>query len=130
MIFGKDKPNREVAVPSTHENKGEAGTKPSRAPYVSGIVVLACYLSFIGASFFWEGWIDDMLRNHYVFFVGVPFAGLTAHFLVGTLENTRGKIEFEVVGMKFRGASGPIIMWVLVFLAIVVASRLVWGLSP
>lgn len=115
-------------MPSTHENKGGVETKPSRAPYVSGIIVLACYLPFITASFFLGGWINELLRDHYVFFVGVPFAGLIAHFLVGTLENTRGKIEFEVLGMKFKGASGPIVMWVLVFLAIIFAIRLVWEL--
>ncbi len=116
-------------MPST-ENKHEVQTKPSRAPYVSGTVALTCYLAFIGSSFFWGGgWISDKLRTHYVFFVGLPFAGLLAHFLVGTLENTRGRIEFEVLGMKFRGASGPIVMWVVVFLTITLAIRLVWELQ-
>ncbi len=61
--------------------------------------------------------------------MGLPFAGLLAYFLVGTLENTRGKIEFEFIGLKFKGASGPIIMWVVVFLTLVVSMRVVWPLT-
>ena len=69
-------------------------------------------MAFIGlVTFYWEGgWIVELFRVHYVFFVGLLFAGLLAYFLVGALENTRGKIEFEFLGLKFKGASGPIIM--------------------
>jgi uncharacterized membrane protein (DUF485 family) len=111
-------------------NEPEVRAKLSRAPYVSGIVALVCYLAFIVLSFLRQGgWLNVLLRDHYVFFVGLPFAALVSHFLVGTLEIARGRIEFEALGIKFKGASGPIIMWVVVFLAIVTAFRLVWGLS-
>jgi len=118
-------------MPPLTQAKDEPKGKRSLTPYISGLVALVCYLTFLGlATFSWKGgWINDLFRDHYLFFVGLPFAGLLAHFLVGTLENTRGQIEFEVLGMKFKGASGPIVMWVLVFLAIVVAIRLVWTLN-
>ena len=102
----------------------------SWAPIVVGVIALGCYLVFIASSWSWEeGWIIGLLQEHYVFFVGLPFAGFLAYFVVGTLENVRGQIEFEILGMKFKGASGPIVMWVVVFLAIVVAMRLVWPLQ-
>jgi len=103
----------------------------SKAPLISGLIALIFYLSFlILATFYWEsGWILSLFKDHYVFFVGLPFAGLLAHFLVGTLENARGRIEFEFATFKFKGASGPIIMWVIVFLAIVTAIKLVWPLQ-
>ena len=104
--------------------------RTSRAPIVIGVISLVCYLVFLASSWFWEGgWITRLFQEHYVFFVGLPFAGFLAYFVVGTLENVRGQIEFEALGMKFKGASGPIIMWVVVFLAIVVAMRLVWPLQ-
>jgi hypothetical protein len=31
--------------------------------------------------------------------------------------------------MKFKGASGPIVMWVLIYLAIVASISLVWPLG-
>jgi hypothetical protein len=113
-------------------NQGLAnGVKTSRAPFFAGVIALLCYLVLIGlVTFYWDdGWILDLFQGHYVFFVGLPFAGLVAYFVVGTLENTRGKIEFEFVGLKFKGASGPIIMWVVVFLALVVSMRAVWDLT-
>jgi len=104
--------------------------RKSVAPYLCGAIALTCYLAFIALSFWWDdGWILDLLHDHYVFFVGLPFAGLVAYFLVGTLENARGRIEFEAVGIKFKGASGPIIMWTIVFLSMVIAIRLSWSLN-
>jgi hypothetical protein len=101
----------------------------SRIPIVLGMIALLCYLLFIGSSFFLKGgWINELLQEHYVFFVGLPFSGFLAYFIVGTLESVRGEIEFEAMGIKFKGASGPIIMWVFVFLAIVISIRLVWNL--
>ena len=111
-------------------NAQKESAKPSRAPMIVGGVIFAGYIAFTVSTFFWQGgWISELLREHYVFFVGLPFAAMLAYFLVATLESTRGLIEFEALGMKFKGASGPIIMWVVVFLAIVVAIRLVWGLQ-
>ena len=68
------------------------------------------------------------MRNHYAFFVGVPFSAIVSYVLVSVLENTRGKIEFEAVGLTFKGASGPIVFWVLVFLAPIIAMRVTWVL--
>jgi len=105
-------------------------TPHSFAPIIVGVIALTCYLAFLSSSFFWEGgWITPLFKTHYVFFVGLPFAGFLAYFIVGTLENVRGNIEFEAVGIKFSGASGPIVLWVLVFLAIVIAIRLIWPLK-
>ena len=118
-------------MPQLEDNVGQIVSRKAFAPYLSGIIALICYLGLIyGVTFHWEGgWILPLFRDHYVFFVGLPFAGLLSHFLVGTLESSRGKIEFEVLGLKFKGASGPIIMWVIVFLAIVVSFRMVWSLA-
>ncbi len=116
-------------MPSAQEASGVRGT--SRAPYVPGAIALVCYLAFVGlGTFYWKtGWILVLFRTQYAFFVGLPFACMLAYFLVGTMENTRGNIEFEFVGLKFKGASGPIIMWVIVFLALVVSMRVIWGLT-
>lgn len=58
--------------------------------------------------------------------IGVPFCGTIAMFVVLMLRATQGPVEFEAVGFKFRGASGPIVMWVLCFLAAIVATKLLW----
>ena len=102
----------------------------SLAPRVVALVLLLIYGAFLAASFVLQGgWLATLLRDHYVFFVGLPFAALIAYVLVSLLENTRGKIELEALGVKFRGASGPLVMWVLVFLSLIVGIRLTWGLQ-
>lgn len=62
-------------------------------------------------------------------FVGVPFSAIIAYVLVSVLEHTRGRIEFEVLPLKFKGPSGPIVFWVIVFLELIVAIRMTWALS-
>jgi hypothetical protein len=58
--------------------------------------------------------------------LGIPFCAGTAMFVVLILRATQGPAEFEGLGFKFRGASGPIVMWVLCFLALVAATKLLW----
>ena len=66
------------------------------------------------------------LRDHLRAVVGIPMAGAAALSLVIILEVTWGNIEFEALGFKFRGASGPIVLWVFSFLAFVLALRVLW----
>ena len=61
--------------------------------------------------------------------IGLPFAALAALCLVLILEAKAGPIEFEALGFKFRGASGPLVLWIFCFLAIVVAIKTLW-ISP
>jgi hypothetical protein len=104
--------------------------KRAKAPAVLGAFCFIIYLLFIGSSFYWTGgWVNSLFRDHYVFFVGLPFSGFLAYFIVGTLENVRGNIEFEAIGIKFKGASGPIVMWVLVYISIVLSIKIVWPLT-
>lgn len=58
--------------------------------------------------------------------LGIPSCGMIALFIVLILRTTQGPIEFEGFGFKFRGASGPIIMWILCFLSSVSATKLLW----
>ena len=37
-----------------------------------------------------------------------------------------GAIEFEVLTVKFRGASGPVVLWTFAFLAIVAGIKVLW----
>lgn len=105
------------------------GQRPALGPRLLGAVAVVGYFVFLIRSFFVTGWVSDLMKNHYAFFVGVPASAIVAYVLVSVLENTRGKVEFEAVGFKFKGASGPIVLWVIVFLALVIAIRLTWSLS-
>lgn len=58
--------------------------------------------------------------------IGLPSAALASLCLVIVLENTSGPIEFEGLGFKFKGASGPVVLWCLCFLVMTVAIQMVW----
>lgn len=64
--------------------------------------------------------------NHFSATIGLPSAALAALCLVVFLEQTSGAIEFEGFGFKFKGASGPIVLWVFSFLAIAAAIKVLW----
>ncbi len=50
--------------------------------------------------------------------VGIPLSTFIALFIVLFLRYAAGPIEIEGFGVKFRGASGPIILWIICFLAV------------
>ena len=74
-----------------------------------------------------ENWFLKLLEKHYAALLGTPAAAATAFFVVVLLKVTSGPIEFEALGFKFRGAFGPIVLWIFCFLAVVTALCLLWG---
>lgn len=50
----------------------------------------------------------------------VTFAASLALMLVLLLNYTIGPVEFSGLGFSFKGASGPIVLWVMCFLAIII----------
>lgn len=71
--------------------------------------------------------MKELALKHYATVVGLPSAAAAALFIVLVLKAAAGPIEFSAWGLKFTGASGPIVLWVFCFLAIVTAIRVVWG---
>jgi hypothetical protein len=96
-----------------------------------GVVVLAAGLLFglvsVGSS--GQGFFTRITLEHFPAVVGLPASALAALSLVLFLENRSGPIEFEAVGFKFKGASGPAVLWAMCFLVIVFAIKLLWSLD-
>ena len=72
------------------------------------------------------GLMKEVVKDHFAAVVGLPMAALLSAFIVVGLRHSEGPIKFEGLGMKFEGASGQVILWVICFLAIATAIRLVW----
>jgi hypothetical protein len=68
----------------------------------------------------------ELVREHVRAVVGVPMAAVSAFLVVFILESRAGTIEFELLQVKFKGASGPVILWVFTFLAFVSGIWLLW----
>lgn len=67
-----------------------------------------------------------ILQDHFVAVVGLPLAAVAALFVVLILRSTQGPIEFGAAGLSFKGASGSIVLWLLCFLGIALAIKLLW----
>jgi hypothetical protein len=72
------------------------------------------------------GFVVELTRNQFGAMILVPMAALMAFCIVTLLEWTAGQIKFEGLSFKFEGASGPIVLWVFCFLAIVAGLRAFW----
>jgi hypothetical protein len=94
------------------------------------VLMVAMIISISILNVYWmaqqEWFFKDVLREHLLVMVGVPEAGGAAMAIVVFLRQTDGPIEFEGLGFKLKGAAGQGTMWILTFLAIVVAMKLLW----
>lgn len=92
-------------------------------------ILSVSYFGFLFAFQFFGNVHPDIwtvITSHYAVFIGLPCAVLTSFLLVLILEQTHGEIKFEFGAVKFEGASGPIILWVFVYLSIITSIKLLW----
>jgi FtsH-binding integral membrane protein len=69
---------------------------------------------------------EETLEKHFAAIIGLPGAAAVAFVLVIFLRQAEGPVEFEGLGFKVKGAAGQVLMWVLCFLSIAAAIKLVW----
>jgi hypothetical protein len=82
------------------------------------------YLAFRNPDVF-----ADVLREHFICILGFPMAVMTALVIVVIFRVAAGPIEFKTpFGFEFKGASGPVILWVFAFLANITGAVALWNL--
>ncbi len=86
------------------------------------LLMITLYRMTNGEGDFWL----SLIRDQFPVMVGLPMAGLGALFVTLVLRLYSGPIEFSLAGVHFKGASAPIVFWVLCFLVITVAIKLLW----
>jgi hypothetical protein len=77
---------------------------------------------------------SDFIFEHFAAIVGIPLAAIASFANVIYLERLYGNrydstdpsVHFKLFGLEFSGASGPIVMWALSFLSIILAIWLLW----
>jgi hypothetical protein len=63
----------------------------------------------------------ELVSKHYIIIIGMPVSAMAAGAMVTLLRSVDGPIKFKFIGFEFEGAAGQIVMFVLVFLAFVLA---------
>ena len=96
---------------------------------LAGITI--AFTGFFGYVFFQIYWVPDhwivtRMREQFAVTVSMPFAAVVALFIVLLLQFSAGPIELKVPGFEFKGASGPIVLWIACFLALVAAIKILW----
>lgn len=85
------------------------------------------YFPVLRAALAQDPWLLELFQHHYAAIFGLPGAALLSFILVVVFEARFDNIEMEIMNvLKFRGASGPIILWVLCFLSMTAAIKLLW----
>jgi hypothetical protein len=113
---------------------GNSRTSPQNRLKVRLRTVAGAGIAIFAAVYFFrvawlaihEAFWKDLALKHFPAMVGLPAAALAATFLILTFEAVSGEVEFKALGVEFKGASGPIVLWVVCFLSIAVAIRLLW----
>ncbi len=93
---------------------------------VAAVVIGFIFLAAIWNVFFNLDARGKILEEHFGAIIGLPVAVGIAFVLVIFLRQTEGLIEFSGLGFEFRGASGQVAMWVICFLAVAGAIKLLW----
>jgi hypothetical protein len=111
------------------------GERERRALRIVVVLLTLVGIIFVGGIFLYylgsdianaQPWMMEVFRKHPAAILGLPTGALASLGIVLLLEVKSGRIEFEVLGFKFRGASGEIILSVICFMAIITAIKLLW----
>ncbi len=86
---------------------------------------VALFALFIVTEWYNPAW-STVIFDHFPATIGLPLAGAASFVIIALFRTTEGPIKLEAIGIKFEGASGPILMWVLCFSAIATAIKALW----
>jgi hypothetical protein len=71
---------------------------------------------------FWK----DLVAQHFLATVGITGKMVVSLGVVVFLRQAEGPIEFEALGLKFRGGSGQVVLWLLCVVTLSLCDKLLW----
>jgi hypothetical protein len=95
--------------------------RPDVPKWLIAVVSFTFAWIFIGISVIigWRMYLNSPIHPSFALFGAVAFSSVTAFAIVLTLDIVTGRdLSFQFANLKFTGTSGPVTLWVLVFLAI------------
>jgi len=70
--------------------------------------------------------LTNLINGHFPAIVGLPSVALMSFCVVWVMRAAEGYLELELWGLKLRGAAGPILLWIIAFLAMAFALKILW----
>jgi hypothetical protein len=75
-----------------------------------------------------DSWFLRMLQQHPSGTLGIAISAISAFSVVAVLDVlSRDPIEIKFLGFELKGAAGPVVLWVVCFLAMVAGTEVLWG---
>jgi len=100
------------------------------------IVTISAIATVFGSAMLFVLWLvtdwtqsywTKLVEEHFAAIIGLPMAALASFVIVVFLKQTSTeKIEFEGLGFKFKGPSGEVVLWLMCFIGIALAIKLLW----
>jgi hypothetical protein len=123
------KPNPEENTLPPDESSKEGAER--KVGLVLASLLISFQIVFSGIVFYVmlriPGLFETVLREHFVGIFGSTMSVMTAMVIVVVFRVAAGPIEFETpFGFKFKGASGPVVLWILTYLAGVSGMVALW----
>src|SRR5271168_850455 len=123
------------------QDKTQINDDTGTSHYFVTVVKLLVAWTLIGATILW--WVcfiatwewgtyniwTKLYFEHLPVTMGIPSAGVGAIIICALFRSSEGAIKFRGLGFTFEGASGPIVMWFICFLALTVSIRFLWPLT-
>ena len=74
-----------------------------------------------------DSWFLDMIKENPAGTIGVAICAISSFSVVVVLDIfSRDSISFKFFNFEFKGASGPVVLWIMCFLAFVAGTGLLW----
>ena len=74
-----------------------------------------------------DSWFLEMVRGHPSATLGIAISAVSAFCIVAVLNVlSRDPIVIRFIGFELQGAAGPVVLWVVCFLAMVAGTELLW----
>ena len=100
------------------------------------VATISAIATVIGAAVLFLLWLitdwtqpywPKLVEEHFAAIIGLPMGALGAFVIVVFLKQTSHEpIEFEGLGFKFKGPSGEVVLWLMCFIGITLAIKLLW----
>jgi hypothetical protein len=92
---------------------------------ISGALLLGTIAMFVVLVM--NGALLPLVKAHPAAMIGIPWSGGASFSVVLVCRASFGNTRFNVLGLGFEGASGPIVLWAMCFLAHIVGIYTLWN---
>jgi hypothetical protein len=95
---------------------------------IASIGAALCFVAFVYVAWA-QGYLAVVIEKHYAAIIGLQGCAGLSLIIVALFRQREGPIELEGPGFKAKGATGPVLLWVICFLSIAWTTKEMWSLG-